>query len=162
MILRRFRYVETQGRESSLRTSKYELTTCCKYRPFPTIHLPDDSVPEPYAPEGSAMVYWISRDWQSSLAQPNDRFPKIWSVFDALVRCGFKRIEVVFQQPPTPSLFRRRLIEMSAFLIVTIPGSRNIREDLSNPRCRHLVWSPRVIISIFTNSTSPHTRSSRP
>jgi len=114
-----------------------------KYRPFPTIHLPDRPVAQPYAPEGSPVVACVDlRDGNQALAQPMNVSQKL-EMFDALVRCGFKEIEVGFPAASNTEFeFVRRLIEDKRIPDdVTIQVLVQAREDLIEPRCRHS-WEP--------------------
>ena len=80
-----------------------------KYRPFPPVHLPDRQWPNRVltrAPE------WCSvdlRDGNQALAVPMNVSQKL-ELFHALVRCGFKQIEVGFPSASnTEFAFNRRL-----------------------------------------------------
>ena len=93
-----------------------------KYRPFPPIHLPDRQWPNrvlTHAP------HWCSvdlRDGNQALAVPMNVSQKL-ELFHALVKCGFKEIEVGFPSASnTEFAFNRRLIEEHAR--PTMSGSR--------------------------------------
>ena len=81
-----------------------------KYQPFPLIDLPDRRWPSQSL---SAAPLWCSvdlRDGNQALAVPMNVGQKL-EMFDALVKCGFKEIEVGFPSASnTEFAFNRRLI----------------------------------------------------
>jgi 2-isopropylmalate synthase len=80
-------------------------------------------------------------------------------MFDALVRCGFKEIEVGFPAASNTEFeFVRRLIEDKRIPDdVTIQVLVQARQDLIEPTMQALVGAKRVIIHLY-NSTSPAQR----
>jgi 2-isopropylmalate synthase len=66
-----------------------------KYRSFPAIHLPDRQWPNRTLEKAPQWCSVDLRDGNQALAQPMNVSQKL-EMFDALVRCGFKEIEVGF------------------------------------------------------------------
>ena len=64
-----------------------------KYRPFPPIHLPDRQWPNRVLTKAPIWCSVDLRDGNQALAVPMNVSQKL-ELFDALVRCGFKEIEV--------------------------------------------------------------------
>ena len=129
-----------------------------KYRPFPTIHLPDRQWPNRTVEKAPQWCSVDLRDGNQALAQPMNVSQKL-EMFDALVRCGFKEIEVGFPAASNTEFeFVRRLIEDGCIPDdVTIQVLVQAREDLIEPTMRALVGAKRVIIHLY-NSTSPAQR----
>ena len=129
-----------------------------KYRPFPPIQLPDRQWP------GRALnraPRWCSvdlRDGNQSLAVPMNVGQKL-ELFQALVNCGFKEIEVGFPSASnTEFTFNRRLIEeQRAPKDVWLQVLVQAREDLIERTFESLVGARRAIIHLY-NSTSPAQR----
>src|SRR5437870_1262052 len=129
-----------------------------KYRPFPPIELKDRRWPSAtltYAPR------WCSvdlRDGNQALAVPMNVSQKL-ELFQTLVKCGFKEIEVGFPSASnTEFTFNRRLIEEhrapdDVWLQVLVQA----REDLIERTFDSLVGAKRAIIHLY-NSTSPAQR----
>lgn len=129
-----------------------------KYRPFPTIHLPQRKWP---SRELSHAPIWCSvdlRDGNQALAVPMNVSQKL-ELFDALVKCGFKEIEVGFPSASnTEFAFIRQLIEGNRIPNdVTIQVLVQAREDLIERTVESLVGAKSVIIHLY-NSTSPAQR----
>ncbi len=104
---------------------------------------------------------WCSvdlRDGNQALTTPMTVSLKM-EMFDALVRCGFKEIEVGFPaSSPTEYEFVRRLIEENRIPDdVTIQVLVQAREELIIRTVESLVGAKRVIIHLY-NSTSPAQR----
>src|SRR5438094_4445524 len=82
-----------------------------KYRPFPPVALPGRQWPNRVL---SKAPIWCSvdlRDGNQALAMPMNVSQKL-ELFDALVKCGFKEIEIGFPSASnTEFQFNRRLIE---------------------------------------------------
>src|SRR5580658_4567324 len=102
-----------------------------KYRPFPPVHLPDRQWPDHTLTEPPIWCSVDLRDGNQALAVPMNVSQKL-DLFDALVKCGFKEIEVGFPAASnTEYEFMRQLIEGNR-----IPGDVTIqvlvqaREDL--------------------------------
>lgn len=129
-----------------------------KYQPFPLIELPDRRWPSQSL---SAAPLWCSvdlRDGNQALAVPMNVGQKL-EMFDALVKCGFKEIEVGFPSASnTEFAFNRRLIEEGRIpQDVTIQCLVQAREDLIEKTVQSLMGAKQVIIHMY-NSTSPAQR----
>ena len=129
-----------------------------KYRPFPPIPIPDRQWPGRIL---TAAPIWCSvdlRDGNQALAVPMNVSQKL-ELFDALVKCGFKEIEVGFPSASnTEFQFNRRLIEEGRIPDdVTIQVLVQAREDLIEKTVQSLIGAKRVIIHLY-NSTSPAQR----
>ncbi len=129
-----------------------------KYRPFPPIHLPDRQWPNRVL---TAAPSWCSvdlRDGNQALAVPMNVSQKL-EMFEALVRCGFKEIEVGFPAASnTEFAFMRRLIEDGRIPDdVTIQVLVQAREDLIERTVESLAGARNAIIHLY-NSTSPAQR----
>lgn len=129
-----------------------------KYQPFPLIDLPDRRWPSQHL---SAAPLWCSvdlRDGNQALAVPMNVGQKL-EMFDALVKCGFKEIEVGFPSASnTEFSFNRRLIEEGRIPEdVTIQCLVQAREDLIEKTVQSLMGAKQVIIHMY-NSTSPAQR----
>ncbi len=129
-----------------------------KYQPFPLIPITNRQWPsrrQTHAP------IWCSvdlRDGNQALAVPMNVSQKL-EMFDALVKCGFKEIEVGFPSASqTEFNFNRRLIEENRIPEdVTIQCLVQAREDLIERTVESLVGANKVIIHMY-NSTSPAQR----
>jgi 2-isopropylmalate synthase len=129
-----------------------------KYRPAPAVDLRDRQWP---ARTLSAPPIWCSvdlRDGNQALAVPMNVAQKL-ELFQTLVNCGFKEIEVGFPSASnTEFAFNRRLIEENRIPEdVTIQVLVQAREDLIERTIESLVGAKRVIIHLY-NSTSPAQR----
>ncbi|MBX3747956.1 MAG: 2-isopropylmalate synthase [Verrucomicrobiae bacterium] len=129
-----------------------------KYRPFPVVRLPDRQWPER---EITAAPMWCSvdlRDGNQALAVPMNISQKL-EMFEGLVRCGFKEIEVGFPAASnTEFAFLRRLIEDGRVPEgVTIQVLVQAREDLIERTVESLAGVRRAIVHLY-NSTSPAQR----
>ena len=129
-----------------------------KYRPFPPVALTDRQWPNRVL---TAAPRWCSvdlRDGNQALAVPMNVSQKL-ELFHALVKCGFKEIEVGFPSASnTEFTFNRRLIEErrapdDVWLQVLVQA----REDLIDRTVESLIGAKRVIIHLY-NSTSPAQR----
>jgi 2-isopropylmalate synthase len=129
-----------------------------KYRKFPVINLPDRTWPNrelTHAPQ------WCSvdlRDGNQALEVPMTVAQKL-ELFEALVTCGFKEIEVGFPaSSPTEFQFVRHLIENDLIPDdVTIQVLVQVREDLIIRTVESLHGAKKVIIHLYS-STSPAQR----
>ncbi|NIF23603.1 2-isopropylmalate synthase [Candidatus Pantoea multigeneris] len=126
-----------------------------KYRPFPTVNLPDRQWP---AQTLSKAPRWLStdlRDGNQSLAEPMDAARKLefWSL---LLACGFKEIEVAFPSASeTDFRFVRDLIEQQRIPEdVTIQVLTQARSDLIERTFAALEGVPRAILHLY-NATAP-------
>lgn len=129
-----------------------------KYRPFPSIDLPNRQWPSRVLTQAPIWCSVDLRDGNQALAVPMNVSQKL-EMFEALVKCGFKEIEVGFPSASnTEFAFNRRLIEDGR-----IPGDVTIqclvqaREDLIEKTVQSLMGAKSVIIHLY-NSTSPAQR----
>src|SRR5438445_4292177 len=129
-----------------------------KYRPFAPVQLPDRQWPSRTL---TGAPIWCSvdlRDGNQALAIPMNVSQKL-EMFQTLVNCGFKEIEVGFPSASnTEFTFNRRLIEENrapddVWLQVLVQA----REDLIERTVESLVGAKKAIIHIY-NSTSPAQR----
>ncbi len=129
-----------------------------KYRAFPPVHLPERQWPNRVL---SHAPIWCSvdlRDGNQALAVPMNVSQKL-ELFQALVKCGFKEIEVGFPSASNTEFnFNRRLIEENrapddVWLQVLVQA----REDLIERTVESLVGAKKAIIHLY-NSTSPAQR----
>jgi 2-isopropylmalate synthase len=129
-----------------------------KYRPFPPVHLPDRQWPNRTLKQAPIWCSVDLRDGNQALPTPMDVAKKL-DLFHALVRCGFKEIEVGFPSASnTEYEFMRRLIEERRIPEdVSIQVLVQAREDLIERTVESLVGAKRAIIHLY-NSTSPAQR----
>src|SRR5262245_1692699 len=129
-----------------------------KYQPFPAVHLSDRQWPGRRLTRAPRWCSVDLRDGNQSLAIPMNVGQKL-ELFQALVNCGFKEIEVGFPSASnTEFTFNRRLIEENrapedVWLQVLVQA----REDLIERTFESLVGARRAIIHLY-NSTSPAQR----
>ena len=129
-----------------------------KYRPFPPVALPDRQWPNRVLTRAPRWCSVDLRDGNQALAVPMNVSQKL-ELFHALVKCGFKEIEVGFPSASnTEFAFNRRLIEEhrapdDVWLQVLVQA----REDLIERTFESLVGARKVIIHMY-NSTSPAQR----
>ncbi len=129
-----------------------------KYRPFPPVRLPDRQWPNRTIQQAPRWCSVDLRDGNQALAVPMNVSQKL-ELFQALVRCGFKEIEVGFPSASnTEFAFNRRLIEENrAPKEVWLQVLVQAREDLIQRTFESLVGAKRAIIHLY-NSTSPAQR----
>jgi 2-isopropylmalate synthase len=129
-----------------------------KYRPFAPVHLPDRQWPSRVLTHAPIWCSVDLRDGNQALAEPMNVSQKL-EMFDALVRCGFKQIEVGFPAASnTEFRFMRQLIESGRIPDdVTIQVLVQAREDLIEKTVESLVGARSAIIHLY-NSTSPAQR----
>ncbi len=129
-----------------------------KYRPFPPVHLPDRQWPNRVLTQAPIWCSVDLRDGNQALAVPMNVSQKL-EMFDALVKCGFKEIEVGFPAASnTEFAFLRRLIEDGRIPAdVTVQVLVQAREDLIERTVESLVGARKAIIHLY-NSTSPAQR----
>ena len=129
-----------------------------KYRPFPPIHLPDRQWPNRTLTKPPIWCSVDLRDGNQALAVPMNVSQKL-ELFDALVKCGFKEIEVGFPAASNTEFeFMRQLIEGNRIPEdVTIQVLVQAREDLIEKTVQSLMGAKRAIIHLY-NSTSPAQR----
>ncbi|MES2708129.1 MAG: 2-isopropylmalate synthase [Verrucomicrobiota bacterium] len=129
-----------------------------KYRAFTPVALPDRQWPGRTLTQAPVWCSVDLRDGNQALAVPMNVSQKL-EMFDALVKCGFKEIEVGFPAASnTEFAFNRRLIEEKRIPSdVTIQVLVQAREDLIERTVESLLGARRVIIHLY-NSTSPAQR----
>jgi len=129
-----------------------------KYRAFPPVALPDRQWPSRVLTRAPRWCSVDLRDGNQALAVPMNVSQKL-ELFQALVKCGFKEIEVGFPSASnTEFTFNRRLIEerrapSEVWLQVLVQA----REDLIERTFESLVGANKAIIHMY-NSTSPAQR----
>ncbi|MEI7935775.1 MAG: 2-isopropylmalate synthase [Verrucomicrobiota bacterium] len=129
-----------------------------KYRPFPPVHLPDRQWPSRTLTHAPSWCSVDLRDGNQALAVPMNVGQKL-ELFQTLVKCGFKEIEVGFPSASnTEFTFNRRLIEeQRAPEDVWLQVLVQAREELIERTFESLVGAKKVIIHLY-NSTSPAQR----
>ncbi|MEN3943064.1 2-isopropylmalate synthase [Prosthecobacter sp. SYSU 5D2] len=129
-----------------------------KYQPFPLISLPNRQWPARHLSQAPMWCSVDLRDGNQALAVPMNVSQKL-EMFDALVKCGFKEIEVGFPSASnTEFAFNRRLIEEKRIPEdVTIQCLVQAREDLIEKTVESLLGAKKVVIHMY-NSTSPAQR----
>ena len=129
-----------------------------KYRPYPPVPLPDRQWPNRVLRHAPLWCSVDLRDGNQALAVPMNVSQKL-ELFEALVKCGFKEIEVGFPSASnTEFAFNRLLIEKGHIPDdVTIQVLVQAREDLIEKTFQSLVGAKRVVIHLY-NSTSPAQR----
>src|SRR5260221_11042170 len=129
-----------------------------KYRPFPPVHLPDRQWPNRSLTKAPIWCSVDLRDGNQALAVPMNVSQKL-ELFQTLVRCGFKEIEVGFPSASNTEFdFNRRLIEdQRAPEDVWLQVLVQAREDLIERTFESLAGAKRAIIHLY-NSTSPAQR----
>src|SRR5437870_4074824 len=129
-----------------------------KYRPFSPVALPDRQWPNRVLTRAPAWCSVDLRDGNQALAVPMNVSQKL-ELFQTLVRCGFKEIEVGFPSASnTEFTFNRRLIEENrAPEGVSLQALVQAREDLIERTFESLLGARKAIIHLY-NSTSPAQR----
>src|SRR5947207_13072147 len=129
-----------------------------KDRPFPPVRLPDRQWPNRVMTRAPIWCSVDLRDGNQALAIPMNVSQKL-ELFQTLVKCGFKEIEVGFPSASnTEFAFNRRLIEENrapedVWLQVLVQA----REDLIERPFESPGGPKKVIIHLY-NSTSPAQR----
>ena len=129
-----------------------------KYQAFPPVRLPGRKWPNRVLTRAPIWCSVDLRDGNQALAVPMNVSQKL-ELFQTLVKCGFKQIEVGFPSASnTEFTFNRRLIEENrapedVWLQVLVQA----REDLIERTFESLVGAKKVIIHMY-NSTSPAQR----
>jgi len=129
-----------------------------KYRPFPPVVLPQRQWPSRVLTQAPRWCSVDLRDGNQALAIPMNVEQKL-ELFEALVRIGFKEIEVGFPSASQTEFdFMRRLIEEGRIPDdVAIQVLVQAREDLIARTVESLRGAKRAIIHLY-NSTSPAQR----
>jgi 2-isopropylmalate synthase len=129
-----------------------------KYQPFPAIPIQNRQWPSRSITHAPIWCSVDLRDGNQALAVPMNVSQKL-EMFDALVKCGFKEIEVGFPSASnTEFSFNRRLIEEKRIPDdVTIQVLVQAREDLIEKTVQSLIGAKQVVIHMY-NSTSPAQR----
>jgi len=129
-----------------------------KYRPFPPVELPNRQWPGRTLQRAPIWCSVDLRDGNQALAVPMNVSQKL-ELFQALVACGFKEIEVGFPSASnTEFAFNRLLIEKNHVPDdVTVQVLVQAREDLIEKTVQSLVGAKKAIIHLY-NSTSPAQR----
>jgi 2-isopropylmalate synthase len=129
-----------------------------KYRAYPPIHLPGRQWPSRTLTKPPIWCSVDLRDGNQALAVPMNVAQKL-ELFQALVRCGFKEIEIGFPAASnTEFAFNRTLIEEGRIPDdVTVQVLVQAREDLIERTVESLLGAKRAIIHLY-NSTSPAQR----
>ncbi|HZL41990.1 MAG TPA: 2-isopropylmalate synthase [Verrucomicrobiae bacterium] len=129
-----------------------------KYRPYPPVPLPDRKWPDRALTHAPIWCSVDLRDGNQALAVPMNVSQKL-ELFQSLVKCGFKEIEVGFPAASnTEFTFNRRLIdEHRAPDDVWLQVLVQAREDLIERTFDSLVGARKAIIHLY-NSTSPAQR----
>jgi len=129
-----------------------------KYRPFPPVQLSDRQWPQRTLTRAPRWCSVDLRDGNQALAVPMNVSQKL-ELFQTLVKCGFKEIEVGFPSASnTEFTFNRRLIEEKrAPADVWLQVLVQAREDLIERTFQSLVGAQKAIIHLY-NSTSPAQR----
>src|SRR5437016_10295771 len=129
-----------------------------KYRSFPPVRLRQRRWPSRVLKKAPIWCSVDLRDGNQALAVPMNVSQKL-ELFQTLVKCGFKEIEVGFPSASnTEFTFNRRLIEEhrapdDVWLQVLVQA----REDLIERTFQSLVGAKKAIIHLY-NSTSPAQR----
>lgn len=132
--------------------------TAKKYRPFPPVNLPDRQWPDRVLTQAPQWCSVDLRDGNQALAEPMNVSQKL-ELFQTLVKCGFKEIEVGFPSASNTEFdFNRRLIEENrAPADVWLQVLVQAREQLIEKTFDSLVGARKAIIHLY-NSTSPAQR----
>jgi 2-isopropylmalate synthase len=129
-----------------------------KYRAYPPVHLPDRQWPSRTLTKPPIWCSVDLRDGNQALAVPMNVAQKL-ELFHALVKCGFKEIEIGFPAASnTEFAFNRTLIERGHIPNdVTVQVLVQAREDLIERTVESLIGAKRCIVHLY-NSTSPAQR----
>src|ERR1044072_9316925 len=129
-----------------------------KYRPHTPVDLPDRQWPGRVLRRAPIWCSVDLRDGNQALAVPMNVSQKL-ELFQTLVKCGFKEIEVGFPSASsTEFALNRRLIEENrAPTEVWLQVLVQAREDLIERTVESLVGANKAIIHLY-NSTSPAQR----
>ncbi|GAO03141.1 2-isopropylmalate synthase [Anaeromyxobacter sp. PSR-1] len=124
-----------------------------KYRPFPQVALPDRRWPSRRIERAPRWCSVDLRDGNQALEDPMGPDRKRL-LFDALVRAGFREIEVGFPSASRPEReFVRELVERGIPEGVTIQVLTQAREHLVRATFDAIRGAPRAVVHLY-NSTS--------
>lgn len=125
-----------------------------RYRPFPPVALADRRWPDRQITRAPRWCSVDLRDGNQALIDPMDP-PRKRRMFDLLVRCGFKEIEVGFPSASQPDFdFVRHLIEEDLIPEdVVIQVLTQARPELIERTFESLRGAPRAVVHLY-NSTS--------
>src|SRR3712207_2753174 len=126
-----------------------------RYRPFPPIDLPDRTWPDATITRAPRWLSTDLRDGNQALIDPMSPARKL-TMFDLLVRMGYKEIEIGF---PAASQFDfdfvRQLIEGDRIPDdVRVSVLTQAREDLIERTVQSIVGAPRATVHLY-NATAP-------
>jgi 2-isopropylmalate synthase len=126
-----------------------------RYKPFPPIDLPDRTWPDQVITEAPRWLSTDLRDGNQALIDPMSPARKM-TMFDLLVRMGYKEIEVGFPAASeTDFAFVRQLVESDRIPDdVTISVLTQAREDLIERSVQSLVGVRRANIHLY-NALAP-------
>jgi 2-isopropylmalate synthase len=126
-----------------------------KYRPFAPVHLKDRTWPDAVLTRPPVWCSVDLRDGNQALIEPMD-IPRKLRMFNALVRIGFKEIEVGFPSASQVEFdFIRKLIDENLIPDdVTIQVLTQAREPLIRRTFESLTGVKRVIVHLY-NATAP-------
>ncbi|MFC5910293.1 2-isopropylmalate synthase [Streptacidiphilus monticola] len=126
-----------------------------RYRPFPTVDLPDRTWPSKVITKAPRWLSTDLRDGNQALIDPMSPVRKR-AMFDLLVRLGYKEIEVGFPASGATDFdFVRSIIEDDAIPEdVTISVLTQAREDLIARTVESLRGAHRATVHLY-NATSP-------
>src|SRR4030095_6809976 len=122
-----------------------------KYRPFPPVQLPDRQWPARVLRRAPIWCSVDLRDGNQALAVPMNVSQKL-ELFDALVECGFKEIEVGFPSASDNAFYVNRSPHE-----LPVQVRVQAREDLMEKTVQSRIGAKRAIIHLY-NSTSPAQR----
>ncbi|HEX4977207.1 MAG TPA: 2-isopropylmalate synthase [Nocardioides sp.] len=126
-----------------------------RYRPFPPIDLPDRTWPTRRVDRTPRWLSTDLRDGNQALIDPMSPARKM-TMFDLLVRMGYKEIEVGFPSASQTDFdFVRQLVEGDKIPDdVTISVLTQAREDLIERTIQSLVGTDRATVHLY-NATAP-------
>ncbi|MEP6599165.1 MAG: 2-isopropylmalate synthase [Actinomycetota bacterium] len=128
---------------------------CHRYRPFPPVHLPDRRWPGRAIEQAPRWLSTDLRDGNQALIDPMNAARKR-TMFDLLVRMGYKEIEVGFPAASQTDFdFVRELIEGDRIPVdVRISVLTQAREELIERTVQSLVGAAQATVHLY-NATAP-------
>src|SRR5215831_6663134 len=126
-----------------------------KYQPFPLVQLPNRQWPNRVLTHAPIWCSVDLRDGNQALAVPMNVSQKL-ELFQALVKTGFKEIEVGFPSASnTEFAFNRRLIEENRVPAdVSLQVLVQAREDLIERTFQSLIGAKRAIVHLYNSTFS--------